>query len=334
MVPSTAEQPLTLRDQFLRPESDEGGARFRAIAAGLGLVSCAVFGLGVSIGAYARQHSLTKTTTTVAGGHGEVTRVGRLKFPETYYGVVDTTITDITASEDNKILDRFSWSNKATVNLVDGKYSMKVGNGQLDIFYKSVETGDNKLRNKKVIINFPLDKLLATVYETDPTKSGMEDDNGAVMMLQANRENFINALPFGENFINALPFGKSHNINDKYERLKGLVRLDAYKISVKKCAPSAWSYLQPIYFEDLAKYTAEQLSIPTPDNPIKPEDVEIIPEGEPMFTSQYEDQFKKLSDRNESNGDHFIIKDKIESVDCNVNPNVTKQVASSSAGSK
>lgn len=319
MAETIAEQSLTLRDRFLGPESDEGGARFRAMAAGIGLTACALVGLATSMGGYARDHSIAQATTTVKGGHGEITRVGVLDFPETYYGVMNNKVSGITAKYDNKLFG-MSVKNDAFVRLTDGNYTTKIGNGPLKVDYSLNEN------DKKLVIKFPQNELLAMVYQTDPMDSGMENDNGAVMSIRGAGEGFLNVIP-GQN---------SQKINNIYKRLSGTVLLDAYMITAKKCAPVAWEYLAPQYFNDLKTETLAQVNAVRPKDPLTIDQVEVIPTGDPEFTSQYDKQFKDYVSHTEANGDKFVVEDPTSDKDvtCDVSETVIKESNNTAMGSK
>lgn len=315
MVQTSPEQSLTLRERFLGPQSDEGSVK-KAVAVALGAaavsVSASGLGLAVSMGGYAREHTLTKSTTTVEGGHGEVTYVGSLPLPKTSYGLIKSNVEGVKASRDNKLFGKYSYGNYATVILTKGEYTTEIGNPPLILDFAPGKNG------KKVSIAFPLDQLEATVYPTDPLNGiHLQNDNGIWMAARGNAENIINAIP---------KLG-AHDVNDVYDRLRGTVEFDALQITAEKCVPAGWEYLQPIYFKDVIDYTVAQINKQHPEASLTAQDAEIAPSGAVMFTSQYQKQFDEFKTKNEANGDHFVVSNPAN-VSCEVNSNVTKQTSS------
>lgn len=318
MAEATNEQSLLLRERILGQQSDEGSLK-TSLALTVGAVTLsAALGLAVSMGGYAREHSLTKSTTTVEGGHGEITHIGTLKLPETYYGVMESNVAGIKASRDNKLFGRFSYGNEATVTLTEGAYTTKIGNQPLDLDYAPGKNG------KKLSIAFPLDKLLAVVYPTDPLNGvHLQSDNGLFMAARGNTENIINAIP---------KLG-AHDVNDVYDRLRGTVEFDALRITAEKCAPAGWDYLAPIYYKEVIEHTINQINKLHPGTKLTPEDAEVVPSGIVSFESQYQQQFDDFKTKNTTNGDNFIVSGDSK-VSCTVSENVIKETANTAAGSR
>lgn len=303
---NTERQP-TLQERFLDGSSERGSIRSKlVIVLGSATLTGVVFG-SLGLAEYSLNHPVVQDEVVTSAGKGMLTAVQSLDVPESCYGVYQNDVKGAKATFERKI-NLFgkeintSYSASSTFN---GNITSKVCNDSMSLAL-SYDKPTNKYE-----LTVPASAFHTDVYRTNPGVNAFTTDNGALMALQKNVENDINALPKLE----------SHKSDGLMGTLNGYAELAAFKTAAEACGPKAWLYLEPLYKISLQKQLVAEANRWAPEDNLTTDDINVTVTGEVHFTNQYDDQLTKIKSEAEKHGTSFVSPNPNTQV-CTVSPDL------------